>query len=133
MKDTGILLENVWDWLAGQKLLIEGGSTVYVAMEGVETEIEPENLTVCIKFDLRHPYHTYVAVPPTATEDEAKLIAREALKKLTQRNFKRYVHCDAEALDPYIDDEDIVCMEIDPCYNLQNGGVTTDPVGTLSK
>lgn len=133
MKDTGILLENVWDWLAGQKLLIEGGRTVYVQMEGVEAEIEPENRVVCMKFDLRRPHHTYVAVPPTATEDEAIQIAKTALKKLTRRNFKRYVLCDYEELDPYIDDEDFVCMEIDPCFNLQNGIVTTDPVGTLSK
>ena len=145
MEDPDRLLKSVVDWLDNCDLLIKGDkyATVYVQRkdgslpetkwEFKETKIEPENRLVCVNFDLRRPYHTYISVPANSTDEEIKQITREALKELTADNFDMHVISGAESLDPFIDDEDFVYMEIDPCYDLENGSITKRPVGTLSQ
>ena len=146
MSESDKLLEAVWDWLARVDLLsdiVSGGSKVYVQIkdgtlpetkwEFKATKVEPKNRLVCVNFDLRRPYHTYVSVPPALTDEEIKRITKVALKTLSPEEFKKRVYATAEALDPFIDDEDFVCMEVDPCFNQQNAFTTDLPTGTIGR
>lgn len=138
------LVEHVWDWLDKCDLVHrDDGYTVYVQCkdgtlpetkwEFKATEVKPKNRLVCVKFDLRRPYHTYVSVPPTATDDDVRRITKEALNKLEQEEFDKRVYADAEALDPFVADEDFVCMDVDPECNQQNATITDLPTGTLGR
>lgn len=146
------LEEDVGEWLDRHDLLITrdpddtqhrktpcvyvqvpDGSLPETKWEFKVTKIQPKNRLVCVKFDLRRPYHTYVSVPPTATDDDVRRITKEALNKLEPEEFDGCVYADAEALDPFVADEDFVCMDVDPECNQQNASITDLPTGTLGR
>lgn len=143
MDDSDRLLENVWDWLAGCGLLIDGGGHLYVQRkdgalpetkwEFKATEVKPKNRLVCVKFDLKRPYHTYVSVPYNATDSEIQSITKTALMKLTCDDFDQHVISTAMGLDPLVADEDFAWMEIDGDCNLSNADTTDLPTGTIGR
>lgn len=143
MEDTGILLDEVRGWLVEQELVdqdfdlvniqIKDGTLPETKWEFKKETIQPKNRLVCVKFDLRRPYHTYVSVPPTATDDDVRQITKAALNDLEQEKFDELVYADAEALYPFVADEDYVCMDVDPECNQQNANTTDLPTGTLGR
>lgn len=140
--DEDELPGKVYSWLLKNHLLVDGENVHVQVKDGTlpetkwkfeQVDVKPKNRMVCVNFDLRRPFHTYVSVPPDATDGEVKAITRTAVCKLTWDNFKDHVIASDVDLDPFIDLDDFTWMEVDSCCNQQNADTTDLPTGTIGR
>lgn len=136
----GEALDQLTDWLKKTQLLRDDGTVFMQQPDTLPTTVwhftaerkePPKNCLACVDFELSRPYRMYVAVPPTATEDEIQDIAKEALTNMGAGEFESKVLDTSEGRDPFISLEDIQWMGVDEDGS-QPGMETDLPTGTVT-